>query len=129
MRYQLEYHLNPDLISVHTDKVITRKSTEHFWGDDCESKEDRSPLVRDLFTMDGTNEILLHRNTVSITKGKVFQWEEMVSRIIFILQLHLDPYGEFVEVAQPMRQHIDNEGFRRDTPTEGTLNRSRLFPE
>lgn len=126
MRYRLEYHTNPDRMSVHVDKRVTKKMTEVFFSENWD-EDKQMPFVRDLFAVDGVSSVSLGPYSIHIEKGGVFQWEEMISRIIFVLQMHFDPNGEAVEAEQPLRYSLDREGYRSDILMGGELHRSRIF--
>jgi hypothetical protein len=112
IRYQLEYHPEPNSLSIHIDKILTRQMIEVFDSEDMHEST-QPEVVKDLFGVDGVGQISLHRYNLSIRKAKVFSWEEMIPRLIFILQMHLDPVSvnSFLDTRRPkimlhQRKHI-----------------------
>lgn len=131
MRYQLEYHPNPNCLSIHVDKQLTAEGIEWFWGEKWD--KDKQPLfVQDIFAnVPGITEVSIKKYELSLSKGVLFNWLEIVKNTVFILHMHLDPENEMREEASPMRYYIDDKGFRKDIPRtkESDLHSSRLFAE
>ncbi len=118
MKYQLEYHPNPNRLSIHLNKEVTGAQIESFKSSICAEKI-RPEVVNDIFSaVEGVSEITLQRYEISVGKGVVFGWDDMIDQILLILQMHLDPEGKQEEKKAPMRYYIDRHGYRQDI-TEG----------
>ncbi len=115
MRYQLEYHPNPNHLSIHADKEFTKEKMEFFESKNCEENTMPS-FVKDLFLVAGISYVSLKRYEIHMEKGNVFSWNKIIKEVISILKMHFSPEGEVKEIASPMRYYIDERGYRRDTP-------------
>lgn len=131
MLYQLEYHPNPNCMTVHVDKKLTDDMIELFMSADWD-KDKQPAIVRDIFnSVEGVKQVSLHRYEVGITKGTVFEWKDMIDKIIFNLQMTLAPQEEMKEKDAPMKYYIDERGFGRNIPqdTDEELHSFKLFEE
>jgi hypothetical protein len=131
MLYQLEYHSNPNCLSIHVDKKLTDKMIEHFMSADWH-KDKQPAIVRDIFnSVEGVEQVSLHRYEIGITKGVVFEWKDMIDKIIFNLQLAFAPQEEMKEKVAPIKSYIDENGFGRyiSQNTDEGLHSFKLFEE
>src|SRR3989344_6187746 len=102
MRYQLEFHEDPRLLSVHVDIplvntpfdffILSPTELEEFFDDfeEIEKKHkegtERLPvlsLVVDLFELRGVAELSAERYELFIIRGELFEWgEEFIAKIL-----------------------------------------------
>ncbi|MFQ5661843.1 MAG: NifU N-terminal domain-containing protein [Candidatus Paceibacteria bacterium] len=116
MLYQLEYCPNPDCLTVHVNKKLICEGIESFKNADWDV-EKQSTFVRDIFNnVDGITEISVSCYEIFLIKGTIFEWKDMIDKIIFNLQMTLAPQEEMKEKAAPVKYYIDEKGYRRDTP-------------
>lgn len=131
MLYQLEYHPNPNCLKVHVDKKLTDKGIESFENVDWDV-EKQPAFVRDIFSnVEGVTRISVSCHEIFLMKGTVFEWKDMIDKIIFNLQMNLAPQEEMKEKAAPMKDYIDKNGFMQNTPqdTDEELHSFKLFEE
>jgi len=108
MRFQLEFHPNPDCMTVHVAKQLTEKMIE-MWMDGTNLDRDdeiHSPApayVKEIYALDGvTGHVSLGRYQLGVSKGKLFSWNELAPKIIAIMQSYLEPEGIIEMVGQPI---------------------------
>ena len=113
MKYQIEYHPNPNCVTVHVDKrVVVGK--QGFFSCRFASGEETPNLARHLLDVHGVEEVHLGKYDVQLTKGVVFKWEDMFKQIVAIIDLDLNPEGKVEESAPPIRYYIDGAGYRQE---------------
>jgi hypothetical protein len=107
MKFQLEFHPNPDCMTVHVAKQLTEKAIE-IWMDGTDLDRDdeiHSPApayIKEIYALDGiTDHISLKRYELGVSKGKLFSWDELVPKIVAIMQSYLEPEGTAEMVGQP----------------------------
>lgn len=87
-RLQHEFHPNPDCCTIHVSEPIIDNTILTFesplW-----QLDKMTPMVKDLFDVKGISKVTLQRYTVSLMKGKVYRWEELISAIDEIVLKHL----------------------------------------
>lgn len=105
MRYHLEYSPNQTGVSIHVDHIVTDKTIRSFSSPAQPSYEEgeRPAVVRDLFAIPGVASVFLSPYQVTIHKGSVFGWNEIIPKAISALQVNFDPMGVAVEVRPPKR--------------------------
>ncbi len=116
MKYQLEYHPNPEIVTVHLNKVVAKKSIQTFEGDTEMDDDERPQFVKDLFRIDGVESVTLQRYEVSLKKGTAFEWEEIISTVLELLNTTFNSAGELEKKGEPLRYKINGLGFREDFP-------------
>ncbi len=117
MRYRIEYFPNLACVEIHLDKELTRSLIECWDSPDNHSTEPPE-LVRDLFTILGVSKVLFHRYSVSLQKGEVFTWDEIIFKAKGVILSHLDPMGELVELGSPILPKPPSERERREMEME-----------
>ena len=87
-RLSVEFYPNPDCCSVHVSEIITEETILTF---DSPSRqwEKQIPLVVELFQIKGVRRVTVEPYEVSIEKGCVFSWDELLPRIEEVLLKHL----------------------------------------
>lgn len=116
MRYQLEYHPNPDCLSIHVSSCITKKSIERFDADQSmdDGQQPRPRLIDDLFKIDGITAVTLQRYEIGLAKGTVFEWKEIMPIALEVLNINLNGMGVIEEKGKPIHYKINDAGFRED---------------
>jgi hypothetical protein len=108
MKFQLEFHPNPDCMTIHVRKRLTNKMIE-CW-DDVESmdKEDKyhrpaPAYVKEIAQIDGVNgDISLHPYELSVIKGHLFSWEDLSPQIVEAMKKHFEAEGTVEMVDSPI---------------------------
>ncbi len=104
MRYKIEFFPNQEIVGIHLDEMVTKKMIETFDSpvrpDYCQ--EEWPPLVQDLFKIRGIKRVTLTPYEINLEKGSVFEWNELVTRILNSLLTTFDPMGIAVEVSPPV---------------------------
>jgi hypothetical protein len=117
MRYRIEFHPNPDCVTIHVNKRLIRDRIQSFespsdgvnvYEEGVFVRTDPPPaFVKYLFEIDGIEGITLRQFGVRLKKGSVFGWENVLSRAIAILNLELFPDDEPKEVGPPRKPSQD----------------------
>jgi hypothetical protein len=112
MKFQLEFHPNPDCMTVHVAKQLTEKAIE-MWMDGTDldrNDEIHSPApayVKEIYALDGvTDHISLKRYKLGVSKGKLFSWDDLAPKIVAIMQSYLEPEGTAEMVGQAIMPTI-----------------------
>lgn len=87
-RLKAEVHPNPNFCTFHVSEEITTKMILTFESRDSQ-REERIPLVDDLFSIRGIAKVTLMPYKLMIGKGAVFSWEELSPDIEAVLLRHL----------------------------------------
>lgn len=113
MRHKIEFHPNSDCVTIHLQKRLINKMIESFNSPDEKirvyrdnvviKKLDPPIFVKRLWEVDGIEHIYLHPYSVGITKGTAFDWNDMLERIIIILNLELFSSSEPEQLGEPIR--------------------------
>jgi hypothetical protein len=94
-------HFYPNVLQVHIDRELTKKYSVNFHSEDCACPEekDRPSFITKLLQMNGVKMVQIDKYTVYISKGEVFNWEELLESImnIFLYEFALDSEINFVE--------------------------------
>lgn len=130
MLYQLKYHSNPDCVSIHIDKQLTKEMIESFENKNWEVKK-MPQFVKDFFSVAGITRVSLNPHKLSLVKSSGFSWDEIIEKVIFILQIHFEPEGKAEEIAVPIKQYIGKEAYKRDISqsVKGELHSSKIFED
>lgn len=106
MKFQLEFHPNPDCMTVHVATQLTEKMIE-MWHDGTDldrNDEIDSPApayIKEIYALDGvTDHISLKRYQLGVCKGKLFSWDDLAPQIVAIMQAYLEPEGT-TEMLEP----------------------------
>lgn len=86
MRHSLE--LEGERMLIHLDVQIVTKLNMWFDQDFC--KETQPEFVQELFTVRGVTKIALKPYIVSVYKGRVFSWKEIIAPSMQIIKKHYD---------------------------------------
>lgn len=87
-RLKHEFCTNPDYCIIHVSDPVIKETIITF--DSPNSQPDKSmPIVQDLFDINGVAKVTIQRYRVSIEKGHVYRWEELLPDIENILLKHL----------------------------------------
>ena len=106
MNYQLEYPLNTNRLIIHIDYQLTDRVIELGTRGEGGDFNDNSPTpawLEEIFELRGIEgSAFISRYSLSIGKGLVFSWDELIPNIIEIMRKYLDPEGSVVEVSKPI---------------------------
>lgn len=87
-RLQHEFCPNPDYCIVHVSEPVLSDTIVTF--DSPDSQRNKStPMVQDFFGIKGIVKVTLQRYQISILKGRVYRWEELLPDIEKIILKHL----------------------------------------
>lgn len=100
MLYQVEYHPNPNCMSIHVSKRLTDDCIELFDGKNWNKKK-QPRLVLELFDIEGIVSVSLHQYEMTIIKGRVFDWDNLIQQIIPVIQAQLAPDETVFEKVKP----------------------------
>jgi hypothetical protein len=108
MKFQLEFHPNPDCMTVHVAMQLTEKMIE-MWMDGTDldrNDEIHNPApayIKEIYALDGvTDHISLRRYQLGVAKGKLFSWDDLAPKIVAIMYSYLEPEGTAEMVGQPI---------------------------
>jgi hypothetical protein len=96
MRATWESHPNSDYMSLHLDRLVPKYSR---YGS-ADKPEPGAELAERIMQIPGVNDVslgVLNRYEISITRGKVFDWDEIMPSVEHIVRDHL--YGEDTPAA------------------------------
>lgn len=109
MRYCIEYHPNPDCMTIHLDRLLTKKMIETYDSPEpYESEDVRPSFVTDIFQINGVERVWMNSYSIGITKGSVFEWDEIRTRALSAIQSNFDPTDPMVE-ARPAKSPTETE--------------------
>ncbi len=112
MKYKLMYHPNPECLTVNVNVELTNEMIELFDSIKYASGKNKK-FVEELFGIAGVTGVSLHKYELGITKGSVFEWEDIIQEVIMIILLHYCPNEKAVEIAKPQKHTISNKGFSK----------------
>lgn len=90
MRLQVEHFPNPHYISIHVSVCVTQEPIATY-GDGSilsmifPSHEEAPDWVKTLLVIEGVISVTLRRYEVSVTKGTVFNWPELLPVILYTI--------------------------------------------
>ncbi len=115
-------------MDIHIDHVLTTQMIESFSYRERQEwqKEEFPPVVRDLFQISGVSQITLHAYSVGITKGEVFDWDEIVPKAISALLVNFDPTGSAL-MMKPPKHHRPPTPEEIEEMEEGMRDIDRIF--
>jgi hypothetical protein len=99
LRHRVEFVPNPDYVCIHADRFlpfvadVTRMNVEPGYCQECPSEElveSTLALLRAIADIPGVAKAGCHDYHVSVQKGKVFAWDEILPQA---LQLIADHFG------------------------------------
>ncbi len=91
----------PNYASVHIDKRVTKENFEHFNGPN--NDKEYPQFVRELFNLKGVEGVCLRQHEISLTKGDVFDWNDIIISTKEIIRKHFNPGGEIEELVAVRR--------------------------
>ncbi len=113
MKYKLEFHPNPNCLSIHVTSRLVNNMCENFespsdkidvWnGNTIVGEKDPPVYVTRLFGVDGIKTVHIDQYEISLTKGSAFEWNDMLGRIITILNIELFPDSEPQQMGAPKK--------------------------
>ena len=83
-----EYHLNPEICTLHVSAAVTERAILTFESPDQQPRE-MTPMVRALFNIRGVAEVVLQPYVVRIKKARVFSWQEILPSVEKVVLEHL----------------------------------------
>ena len=87
-RLEHRFHPNHDACSIDVSEPVIRTTIMTFDGSD--SQLERQPLIaKKLFGIKGVKKITLMPYEISLLKGRVFSWQEILPRIDEVILRHL----------------------------------------
>jgi hypothetical protein len=99
MRYELQVTGNGHTLIVHVEDRVTDIAI-YFDGPGV-APEDQLDLVRDLFEIRGICSMTIMPHKIELAKGHVFEWNELVAKILNVVKNHLCPEEELKEWHPP----------------------------
>lgn len=87
-RMDHEFVPNPDMCIFHVSEVVTDQRILSFDSLNAQP-EKKTPMVRELQSIKGLVRITIQPYMISIEKGRVFNWREILPRIDEVLLEHL----------------------------------------
>ena len=102
MFYQVEYLKDPNACLIHIEEEVAKDGDEYYDKGD-RSEEDCPTLVKDLFASKGIRSVALESYVIIIEKGQVFDWSDILDRVVFVLRLNFEKTGEVIEKGEPIQ--------------------------
>ncbi len=127
MNYKLIYHPNQDCLSISISVKLTEEMIEVFDSSKHASGKHKK-FAQELFKINGVSSVSLHRYTLGLTKGSVFEWENIIQKAIIVILMHYCQNEVAVEISKPEKQTIDKNGFTRSTILEEQETHTYSFP-
>ena len=84
---QLEWTPNPSTLKYVVDQRLLASGAANFTSP--EAAEERSPLAKKLFGIQGVTGVMIGSNFVTVTKGEDGEWDELNERVMSTLDGHL----------------------------------------
>lgn len=84
----LPSNANPDYCIIHVSERVIHRHVTTFDSPGAQPEE-MTPMVHELFGVKGVSEIILRAYEVSIIKGSVFSWEEILPQVEAVILKHL----------------------------------------
>lgn len=125
MKYKLEFHPNPDCVSIHLQKRLCT-DIEMFdspedkiivWeNDEIVGEKDPPDYIKRLWGVPGVAGITIQHYDLMLTKGAAFDWNDMLSQIIAILNFEFYPdskpemLGEPKLPSEELIEHLRQQG-------------------
>lgn len=113
MKYKLEFHPNPDCLSIHITKRLVKSGCQRFesstdkidiWDNNMVvGQKDPPAFVTRLFEVEGIKTVHIDQYEIDLEKGSVFEWNDMLERIISILNIELFPDDEPQQIGDPKK--------------------------
>ena|SRR3989344_3413680 len=107
IKYRLEYHPNPNCCEIHLNKELISNKT-HILGSEFDSSEElggekkAKELMELLVNTDGIDYIFIKKFSISIHKGEVFDWEEVIPNVLDVINTLLGSESEMREKDAPI---------------------------
>ena len=98
----------PDILQIHTDQELTKKTIESFHGIgcQCESDQGRRELEKKILEMSGIESLQITRYTFYITKGKAFNWDNLIEPIVRAITLAMDPVNGLEQTEPAVEYYL-----------------------
>lgn len=105
MRYRIETHPNRDMRTVHVDAVLF---SGHFgphyrYSEYDKLGQDDRDLVDAIVAVPGVREVFFSAYQLSITRGGVFSWDEVLEPVLKVLERHYGGLEGLEEVPASCR--------------------------
>jgi hypothetical protein len=102
---------------IHVDQRLTRE-TIRWWDspdsdDDILSDEPKPPYVDEIFSIPGVEEIGIQQHDITVKRGELFSWGNMLGKILIILWNHLDEKGDLVFVSNDRETPVTRQQLMR----------------
>ena len=108
MKVRIEMFPNPDCACMHLDQRVTDSTIVTFMGKDWQLKK-QPKFVKKLFLIDGVEDITLQQHSITIKKGKLFDFGEILRQAIEIIKNDLSLDGEIKEDGDIMAELYSDE--------------------
>lgn len=109
MKYKIEFHLNPDMVSIHT--TLPLSSRNEIFTSELNFNNEKAPKpVEDVLKVPGVvNCTYCNKYEISIKKGSAFEWDEIIEKVTDVVGLLLSP-DSAMERDEDMRYYLDADG-------------------
>jgi hypothetical protein len=87
-RLKIEYLSEETFAAFHVSEVIIKEAILSF-GSPSSQTEKQTPMVKELFLVNGVAEIYLYPYKIVVERGVVFSWEELRPKIERVIKKHL----------------------------------------
>jgi Scaffold protein Nfu/NifU N terminal len=84
MKCQFEFYPNPNRMCVHLSQRLSDDRAVTFWHKSHNVDEQPSYVLK-IFEIDGITEVTLQQYSISLEKGSVFEWEDILFEVINVL--------------------------------------------
>jgi hypothetical protein len=110
VKYQLEYYPNQDMCGIHLNKKILQNrrmgfDTE-FDADNIAEELSGEKLAREIVELmenvDGIENLCIEKYSITLSKGKAFDWSEIITQALNILNCCLGTKKEMKEKSSPI---------------------------
>lgn len=110
IRCRLDFY--PNVLQIHLKKILTKQRLEEFHGEDCLCQFDlnQPAVVKNLFRIEGVEQISLSRYTIHLEKGNAFEWPDLIIPIFSALlsSLSEDPFSASIAQIKAPTKYILN---------------------
>ena len=114
MKYAVEYHPNPDCATIHLSKKIAGESKISIGGILGGKKAEQPVFAKEIMAIDGVVSLRVDEYEVFISKGKVFDWPEILPEIINILAEFADGEGMIEKILSKNDKQKDKPNIIQD---------------
>lgn len=107
MKYRIEFHLNQDIISIHSTLPFSKRNT--IFNPEFDKAKPPKP-VGDILDIPGViNCTYINKYELNIAKGSAFDWDEIIEKAVDVIGLLLSP-DVAMERGEDMHYYLDGDG-------------------